>query len=212
MNDIAVFKFNESEVRTFTINGQPWFALKDVCAILEIGDVRRVAERLDDDERSLTPLTDSIGRKQDAWIINESGLYSVLLRSDKPEAKPFRKWVTSEVLPSIRKTGSYKAKKTQLDIKSTKARNSLTDQWKDHGLVGSDYAKATVEEYRQVFKSETIRKPDMTPEEKAKLLIFETMEMLKLQGREDVQGLPMVKSSIAETASVVDASLKMIGV
>jgi prophage antirepressor-like protein len=211
MNDIAVFKFNESEVRTFTINGQPWFALKDVCAILEMTNPTMIADRLDDDEKLNKPDLASLGQRG-GWIINESGLYSVLLRSDKQEAKPFRKWVTSEVLPSIRKTGSYKAKKTQLDINSTKARNSLTDQWKDHGLVGSDYAKATVEEYRQVFKSETIRKPDMTPEEKAKLLIFETMEMLKLQGREDVQGLPMVKSSITETASVVDASLKLIGV
>ncbi|MCI9575296.1 MAG: hypothetical protein HFJ84_01220 [Clostridiales bacterium] len=65
------------------------------------------ATRLEDDEVCQTPLTDSLGRKQSTTIINESDLYNVILRSDKPEAKPFRKWVTSEVLPSIRKTGTY---------------------------------------------------------------------------------------------------------
>ena len=64
-------------------------------------------DRLDEDERKQIPLTDSLGRKQETTIVNESGLYNVLLRLDKPEAKPFRKWVTSEVLPSIRKTGGY---------------------------------------------------------------------------------------------------------
>lgn len=76
-------------------------------SVLELTTPARVAERLEEDEVSLTHLTDSIGRKQETTIINESGLYSVILRSDKPQAKPFRKWVTGEVLPSIRKHGAY---------------------------------------------------------------------------------------------------------
>ena len=107
MNNLQVFNYNGNEVRTIQKDGETWWVLKDVCAVLGISDVRRVAERLDVDEWSQTPVSDRLGRSQDTYIINESGLYNVILRSDKPEAKPFRKWVTSEVLPSIRKHGAY---------------------------------------------------------------------------------------------------------
>lgn len=107
MNEMQVFNYKSSQVRTVEINNEPWFVLKDVCAVLDLGSAHKVSERLDEDERNHIPLTDSLGRKQETTIINESGLYNVILRSDKPEAKPFRKWVTSEVLPSIRKTGGY---------------------------------------------------------------------------------------------------------
>ena len=107
MNDLQVFNYESSEVRTIMRNGEPWFVLKDVCRVLEIADHKVVARRLEKDEVCQIPLTDSMGRKQDTTIINESGLYNVILRSDKPEAKPFRKWVTGTVLPSIRRTGAY---------------------------------------------------------------------------------------------------------
>jgi len=94
-------------VRTIQKEGEPWFVLKDVCEVLGMSNSRMVAERLDGDEVSQTYITDSLGRQQHTTIINESGLYNVILRSDKPEAKPFRKWITSEVLPTIRKTGGY---------------------------------------------------------------------------------------------------------
>ena len=107
MNELRAFNYGETTVRTTEISGEPWFVLKDVCKVLELGTPARVAERLEEDEVSLAHIIDSIGRKQEMTIINESGLYNVILRSDKPEAKPFRKWVTSEVLPSIRKSGGY---------------------------------------------------------------------------------------------------------
>lgn len=107
MNEMQVFNYKSFQVRTVEINSEPWFVLKDVCAVLGILNHKMTAQRLDVDEVSQTYLTDSLGRKQETTIINESGLYHVILRSDKQEAKPFRKWVTSEVLPSIRKTGSY---------------------------------------------------------------------------------------------------------
>lgn len=107
MNELKVFNYQDNEVRTAEVDGEPWFVLKDVCTVLNLSTPARVAERLDKDEVSQTHITDSLGRQQDTTIINESGLYSVILRSDKPEAKPFRKWVTSEVLPTIRKTGGY---------------------------------------------------------------------------------------------------------
>lgn len=105
-NNLQVFNYNNSEVRTVIKDGDPWFVLKDVCKALGIKNSRMVSNALDADEKDVS-LADTLGGRQNATIINESGLYTVILRSDKPEAKPFRKWVTSEVLPSIRKHGAY---------------------------------------------------------------------------------------------------------
>lgn len=107
MNNLQSFSYGSNEVRTVMIDREPWFVLKDVCRVLGLGTPARVAERLEEDEVSLTHLTDSLGRQQEMTIISESGLYAVILRSDKPEAKPFRKWVTAEVLPRIRFDRQY---------------------------------------------------------------------------------------------------------
>lgn len=104
---LKTFAYTDYSVRVVEIDDQPWFVLKDVCEILGIQQTTRVAERLDEDEVSQIHITDSLGRKQESLIISESGLYAAILRSDKPEAEPFRKWVTAEVLPSIRKYGYY---------------------------------------------------------------------------------------------------------
>lgn len=106
-NEVQVWNYEGAEVRTVQIDGEPWFVLADICRELELSTPARVAERLEKDEVSQTHTIDRMGREQKTTIINESGLYTVILRSDKPQAKPFRKWVTSVVLPSIRKTGSY---------------------------------------------------------------------------------------------------------
>lgn len=111
MNDMQIFTYNSNEVRTVEMNGEPWFVLKDVCEVLGLTDTGRTAERLDPDELTRTTLV-SGGQNREMFVINESGLYNVILRSDKPEAKPFRKWVTSEVLPSIRKHGAYMTSET----------------------------------------------------------------------------------------------------
>lgn len=107
MNEIQVFNYGESPVRTVMRDGEPWWVLKDVCGILEIENSRNVAARLDGDEKNTVYLADGIRGNPNMTIINESGLYKVILRSDKPEAKKFTRWVTHEVLPAIRKTGSY---------------------------------------------------------------------------------------------------------
>lgn len=111
MNNLTVWNYSNSEVRTVMIDNEPWWVLKDVCAVLEM-TTKHLTDRLEEDEVKLIPLTDSLGRQQNTTVINESGLYSVILRSDKPQAKPFRKWVTSEVLPSIRKHGAYMTQET----------------------------------------------------------------------------------------------------
>lgn len=104
-----LFSFNGAEVTVTTREGEPWFVLHEVCKILEIENVGNASSRLDDDEKTTIRNTDSQAGSgaQLYTIINESGLYSLILRSRKPEAKQFKKWVTAEVLPSIRKTGGY---------------------------------------------------------------------------------------------------------
>lgn len=111
MNNLQVFNYNGSEVRTIQKDGEPWWVLKDVCGILGISKYRDTASRLDEDERGAVRV-DTPGGEQEMTVVNESGLYNVILRSDKPEAKPFHKWVTSEVLPSIRKHGAYMTPET----------------------------------------------------------------------------------------------------
>ena len=104
MNEITSWNYEGAEVRTVQIDGEPWFVLADICRELELSNPSKVADRLDPDEKANFELGLRGGSTN---LINESGLYTVILRSDKPQAKPFRKWVTSVVLPSIRKTGSY---------------------------------------------------------------------------------------------------------
>ena len=127
MNEMTTFDFCDSlhqnhPVRMIEQNGEPWWVLKDVCEALSIKSNRDVASRLDADEVSAVGLTDAssngVEQKRSMTIINEPGLYSVVLRSDKPEAKKFKRWLTHEVLPSIRKTGSYgaPAKTQQSDL------------------------------------------------------------------------------------------------
>lgn len=104
MNDLQIFNNEEfGEIRTVVVNNEPMFCLIDICKALKMSNPTMVAQRLDDDERTKLDL----GRAGDTNFITESGLYAVILRSDKPNAKKFRKWVTSEVLPSIRKNGGY---------------------------------------------------------------------------------------------------------
>lgn len=104
--NVEVWVFEGSTVRTVHMNGEPWWVLKDVCGVLDISNSRNISARLDDDEKGVY-LMDTPGGAQNMTIISESGLYATIMRSDKPQAKPFRKWVTSEVLPAIRKHGMY---------------------------------------------------------------------------------------------------------
>lgn len=113
-NPLQAFAFDSHAVRVVTINDAPWFVAKDVANCLGIQNHRQLVSRLDSDEKDGVCITDAIGREQQTTVVNESGLYAIILRSDGAvtpgtTAHTFRKWVTSEVLPSIRKTGSYSA-------------------------------------------------------------------------------------------------------
>ena len=106
MNEVKVFQFRENEVRVVGVNGEPWFVAKDVADVLGYRMASDMCRRLDEDEKG-TQKTRTLGGEQEVTVINESGLYNAVLGSSKPEAKAFKKWVTSEVLPSIRKHGAY---------------------------------------------------------------------------------------------------------
>jgi prophage antirepressor-like protein len=105
---IQIFKNSQfGEVRVVEVNGEPVFCLPDLCNVLGLSNTSVVKNRLDDDLSLTYPISDSLGRTQEATFVTESGMYDVIIRSDSPKAKPFRKWVTSEVLPTIRKHGGY---------------------------------------------------------------------------------------------------------
>ncbi len=108
---LQIFKYEEennsfNDFTTVDIEGEAWFVASEVCKLLDIKNVSDAVSRLDDDEK-LTSVIPISGQKRSVNLINESGLYALIFRSKKPEAKRFRKWVTKEVIPSIRKTGSY---------------------------------------------------------------------------------------------------------
>ncbi|MCL9971626.1 phage antirepressor KilAC domain-containing protein [Anoxybacillus kestanbolensis] len=106
MNQLPqVFNYGDAQVRTIVQNGEVWFVAKDVCDVLDIANPSDALKRLDDDERARF----NLGRQGEANVVNEAGLYNLVLGSRKPEAKQFKRWVTHEVLPTIRKTGGYVA-------------------------------------------------------------------------------------------------------
>lgn len=104
MNELTVFNNEDfGEIRTMTIEGEPWFVAADVCRALDLSNPTIATSRLDEDERAKF----NLGRQGDGTIINESGLYSLVLGSRKPEAKAFKRWITHDIIPTIRKTGGY---------------------------------------------------------------------------------------------------------
>ncbi len=108
MDRIIPFEFEGASVRVVMTEGEPRFVLADVCRVLAIANARDAGGRLDDDEKGVVT-TDTLGGAQETTVINESGLYSLILTSRKAAAKRFKKWVTAEVLPDIRKHGGYVA-------------------------------------------------------------------------------------------------------
>jgi len=127
----TVFSFNTAAVRTLLIDGNPWFVATDLAEILGYQSAKDMLRLLDEDERGGGHFLPTLGGVQEHSIINESGLYGVILRSNKPEAKAFRKWVTGEVLPAIRKQGFYKSPEyvriTELEREQKSAQYRIED-------------------------------------------------------------------------------------
>lgn len=125
MNEIMLFQYNGNEVRTFKKNGEPWWVASDVCKIL--GLKSKAYLRLDEDEKGVDSIS-TLGGTQEMVTINEAGLNALVIRCRKPEAKPFIRWITHEVLPSIRKTGAYVAPTTTQVAQSIAPKGSLVSQ------------------------------------------------------------------------------------
>lgn len=107
LNELQIFEKEDfGSIRTITVDGEPWFVASDICKALEIQNVTQAVQKLDDDERSML----NIGRQGNANCVNEYGLYNLVLSSRKKEAKDFKRWITHEVIPQIRQTGSYQKK------------------------------------------------------------------------------------------------------
>ena len=135
MSTLQIFNFANKQVRTQVDElGNPWWVAKDVCDILGIVKHRDAVARLDDDE-SMALRVDAL---EDVTCISESGLYSLILRSQKPEAKKFKKWITSEVLPSIRKTGAYFSKSLTIDERLALALAAEVDTRKQISEIKTD--------------------------------------------------------------------------
>lgn len=148
--EIQIFKNDEfGQVRTTTINGEPWFVGKDVADILGYSNPRdAIAKHVDDDDRNTVAIRDGKGNPNQT-IINESGLYALIIGSKLPTAKKFKRWVTSEVLPSIRKTGSYTVdplQKQRLEIDLNNSRANVAALWLEIGNLATP-------EYKQVCSS-----------------------------------------------------------
>lgn len=125
MNDVQVFAFGNNLVRTVQKGGEPWWIARDVCAVLGLENSRKATADLDDDEKGVT-ICDTPGGPQEVTTISEPGLYSLILRSRKPEARQFRRWITHEVIPAIRRTGAYEANNKKLTALLERYGNTMT--------------------------------------------------------------------------------------
>ena len=157
-------KENLGSVRTVLVNNEAQFCIKDICDILELTNPTAVAQRLDEDERAKF----NLGRQGETNFTNESGLYALIVRSDKKEAKPFRKWITSEVIPAIRKTGNYSEKQkqvTEYQIKNQKIRDRYSRAKMSKELL--DIAKNTdnpiYKEILNAYAANTLADEDILP-------------------------------------------------
>lgn len=161
MEQLKIFENEEfGQVRTINIDGEPWFVGKDVAKILGYKDTSDAMRRHVDDEDKLTRCFTDSGQKRELYIINESGLYSVILSSKLPSAKRFKRWVTSEVLPAIRKTGSYEMSRLSkemrailncderiviIDDRVTNLENCMTIDYGEQVVLGDEVNKAVLD-------------------------------------------------------------------
>lgn len=156
MSNLSVFSFEKNPVRTVLISGDPWFSAADVGKILQLSNVRASVASLDDDEKGVNTI-DTLGGKQEISVISESGLYALIFKSRRQQAKKFRRWVTSEVLPAIRKTGSYSVTLSpadQLKIRQAVARRAKTSAIAYQTIYRALYERFQIAKYDQLNSSD----------------------------------------------------------
>ncbi|WP_300628708.1 BRO family protein [uncultured Thomasclavelia sp.] len=196
MNELQVFKNEEfGEVRSLKIAGEPWFVGKDVSDILGYTNSRKaISDHVDDEDKGVTKC-DTLGGKQDLTIINESGLYSLILSSKLPTAKKFKRWVTSEVLPAIRKTGGYQIPDNPMDALKLmfEAQTQTNDkvehiqedvkELKDNKLLNpGQYNYLGTQIRKRVRAIKEVRKLNLTAKQNSKLYSFINRDLNKYVG------------------------------
>jgi prophage antirepressor-like protein len=201
------FDFKGETVTTFTKDDEIFFSASSVCKILGLKNSRQVLrDSCDPSGVRSTDISTAAG-KRTISIINEENLYRLIFKSRKETAKKFQKWVFSEVLPSIRKSGKYSIPES-IKKKSTKDRNILTDAWKECGINSpKEYAQLTLEEYKQLGFEEYKRKYNMDKGEMLLLNALESMESLNLFYNPK-EGFVECKDSLGKTAKVVQHTTK----
>lgn len=192
MNELQIFKNEEfGEVRSLKIEDEPWFVASDVCKALNIKNATDTLKRLDDDERARF----NLGRQGEANIINEYGLYNLILASRKPEAKQFKRWITHEVIPSIRKTGIYQIPtdpmaalklmfeaQTQTNDKVEHIQEDVKEL-KDNKLLNpGQYNYLGTQIRKRVRAIKEVRKLNLTAKQNSKLYSFINRDLNKYVG------------------------------
>jgi len=181
-NELQIFNFEEKEIRTVLIDKEPWWIAKDVCDYLEHSNVSMALENLDEDEKTILNIQELNNTLSNTYsiisagnpnlnFINESGLYHLIFNSRKPQAKQFRKWITHEVIPSIRKTGQYSIPQKPkdnpiLEIEQNIEKNlwklklypEYISQYKNNGLSITEYFKRLEEKCFLDYKDKKLIK------------------------------------------------------
>lgn len=157
--ELMTFHFSESKnpVRNLLIEQKPWFVAKDVCEILGLSDTNKALQKLDTDEK-LTRKIFGSGQNRRMWVINESGLYALILRSNKPFAKSFRKWITSEVIPSILRKGYYgttKSSKEFVDARDVPYSYAIINECEVRSIVIDNCMWLSVNDINRALRSTT---------------------------------------------------------
>lgn len=191
--------FEGTELRLIIKKDKEWFRASDVCTILKLSNTYQAVRTIEEDDLCLVKVIDTIGRSQDVYFVNEAGLYALIFKSKTDSAKRFKKWVFEEVLPSIRKTGSYSIPQ-ELKEKSVRSRNLMTETWKENGVKdGKEYAFLTIEEYEQLKIPKGKRKSDFDKKEILLLQALEALETLNLHYN-PAKGFIECKQSLISTA------------
>jgi len=175
--EIKIFDNEQfGQIRVIDQNGEPWFVAADVCRALEIGNHRDALSRIDADEKGVA-LTDTLGGKQEMATVNEPGLYSLVLGSRKPEAKAFKRWITHEVIPTIRKHGMYATAET-----AEKILNDPDFLIKTLETLKEERAKRVKAEEKIALDAPKVLFADCVAQADSEILVGELAKLLKQNG------------------------------
>jgi prophage antirepressor-like protein len=198
--------FNNEKIRVVMRSGNPYFNAQDICRCLSLSNTSEAIKTLSNDDIISNDVIDSIGRNRSVYFISEQGLYDLIFKSKKQESRLFQKWVTHEVLPSIRKTGKYSIPE-EIKKLSTKNRNVLTSEWKAHGISKPyEYIQLTLQEYKALQLDK--KKPEMNKHEVLLLSALESMEALRLFENQDINGYYECRDSLIDTSVKILTHIK----